>query len=772
MVKRLFTAASKSILFKLILSYTIICVFILSIFSSVTYNAILRKSVDAVNAISEQVVSQSFDITELLVLSDYRYFLYTFNNNADISNGLRSLYFDGLEMGRINRILRSSVASHPLLHSIYVYNGGLDVFFSNYSSVQPSDGFFDTDILGYINKDIGYEGFNIREAEINVFGNVSHENLISYIYRPSASVIVPSVMVINFDQRVLSETILNEIGVTGGNQFIINTEGIIVLHENNGLFGVNVRDDESFPFLGRILDSAEISGTFTFKHDKTTSLISFKKSRLLGWVFINMGDYNGLMENLSLSRDWIVITTLIFIAAGIFVSLFFGRSIYRPVYDLIKKIRRQGIETDATIALDEYAYLNQTFDEMTVNLAKANDALTEYLPKVKNEMLWRILNGDAGSVEETDQLIRQYGFPYGSFYYVVCVLIPDLPEGCKDIEQIRFASVNLAQDVLKNCFPLITCEKEMDRTILLIGLSDDKPENEAKLIECLEKVRRLIPAFLSFSISFAVSGIAEDITGIPTIYRNAVEAAEYKLIFGKNSLIRYETICAMKEKIFTYPVKIERDIINAVKIRKGETVSTLLKEFEKQVNTYSLEIFLHAWIKLVYALLQEASILIPSERDNFSERYNTFNKAAIHFSSSDEILGWINELLLKIIFTLSNFKKDKNDILIDEIKKFVENNFSKHELTIETIAEQVNLSINYVRSIFKNKTGESLSNYILSFRLFKAKEMLKLTKLPAKKIAQSAGFNESRYFYVVFKKHTGYTPDEYRKTANDDLYMR
>ncbi|MNR60822.1 Xylose operon regulatory protein [compost metagenome] len=51
------------------------------------------------------------------------------------------------------------------------------------------------------------------------------------------------------------------------------------------------------------------------------------------------------------------------------------------------------------------------------------------------------------------------------------------------------------------------------------------------------------------------------------------------------------------------------------------------------------------------------------------------------------------------------------------------------------------------------------------YRFAKAKDLLIQTDLPANRIGEMVGFENTNYFYVSFKKHCGKTPDHFRKQA-------
>ena len=76
------------------------------------------------------------------------------------------------------------------------------------------------------------------------------------------------------------------------------------------------------------------------------------------------------------------------------------------------------------------------------------------------------------------------------------------------------------------------------------------------------------------------------------------------------------------------------------------------------------------------------------------------------------------------------------------------------------------LSPNYVRTLFKEKLDISVSNYINDIRFKKVMELLLNTDIPANRIAEMVGLPAGGYFYTAFKKVAGVTPDEYRKKGS------
>lgn len=110
--------------------------------------------------------------------------------------------------------------------------------------------------------------------------------------------------------------------------------------------------------------------------------------------------------------------------------------------------------------------------------------------------------------------------------------------------------------------------------------------------------------------------------------------------------------------------------------------------------------------------------------------------------------------------------EDKNVDHINIIEDYIENHIFDTDLTVEKIYRAANLSRTYFNKIFKSAYGCTPIEYINRQRVKKAKFLLDIGIYTNEEISQLCGFNDVKYFYVVFKKLTGYTTGKYLKLAN------
>ena len=109
----------------------------------------------------------------------------------------------------------------------------------------------------------------------------------------------------------------------------------------------------------------------------------------------------------------------------------------------------------------------------------------------------------------------------------------------------------------------------------------------------------------------------------------------------------------------------------------------------------------------------------------------------------------------------------------DKIKlaiQYMQQNFERN-IVINELAGRYGMSPNYFSTMFKKETNQSAIAYLTNLRVQKAAWYLENTEESAVDISQRVGYEDSQYFFRVFKKTMGMTPlmyrKEYRKNASE-----
>ena len=87
----------------------------------------------------------------------------------------------------------------------------------------------------------------------------------------------------------------------------------------------------------------------------------------------------------------------------------------------------------------------------------------------------------------------------------------------------------------------------------------------------------------------------------------------------------------------------------------------------------------------------------------------------------------------------------------------------KKDWTLESMSSYVHLSPSYFQNLYKQIFGISATNDVIRARIANAKSMLSYSSHKISTVAEECGYKNVEHFIRQFKKHTGYTPNKYRK---------
>lgn len=102
---------------------------------------------------------------------------------------------------------------------------------------------------------------------------------------------------------------------------------------------------------------------------------------------------------------------------------------------------------------------------------------------------------------------------------------------------------------------------------------------------------------------------------------------------------------------------------------------------------------------------------------------------------------------------------------IQWVVEYINQKYSE-PISVQSIADFCGIDRSYLSKIFKYATGYTLQEYLIQFRIKKAKQLLKETALPVQHVSYSVGYNDPFSFSKVFKKQAGMSPTEWRQRGN------
>ncbi|MNI52977.1 Bifunctional transcriptional activator/DNA repair enzyme AdaA [compost metagenome] len=161
------------------------------------------------------------------------------------------------------------------------------------------------------------------------------------------------------------------------------------------------------------------------------------------------------------------------------------------------------------------------------------------------------------------------------------------------------------------------------------------------------------------------------------------------------------------------------------------------------------------------------SIMAPMLRDLYRNITAKFKSGStltteveefpIEFMTFQEQLAYIGDFTFEYVHAGQILHRTE----IMRAMQFIEKNL-KQRLTLEAIAEDVNLAPSYFSSLFKKTMNEGVISYINRKKIQLSLEMLNAQDYSLLELCEEVGIVNEGYFCKLFKEYTGETPKQYR----------
>jgi two-component system response regulator YesN len=262
-----------------------------------------------------------------------------------------------------------------------------------------------------------------------------------------------------------------------------------------------------------------------------------------------------------------------------------------------------------------------------------------------------------------------------------------------------------------------------------------------------------------------IGRIIDKMENIEKSYVEALEALNYRIIIGNNSMIKYDDINLPKKTQKDEIIEIDNKLKVYFLSGSQKIIQGIIDDiFEKEDTTMNLSInnireFAFSYISTILEILKELDIDIKALHVG---EYSIYEEI-FEIDTIPDIKNYIMDISYKVIDIINYYKSKKSNKLIDDITEYVKINFGDCELSLSKVANIFFVNPSYLSRIFKKEMGINFLDYLVKLRIDKAIILLNNIDLKAYEVGEKVGIPDSSYFSTCFKKYTGFSITEYKK---------
>lgn len=429
----------------------------------------------------------------------------------------------------------------------------------------------------------------------------------------------------------------------------------------------------------------------------------------------------------------------------------------------------------------DYSHLLDTTMNALKEIAKENeiiDQIKKSLPILRENFLIRLAEGfldHEAMMQEALYLDLQFN---NLFYTSILLEFDNSKELRNEIGTNRY-QINLykAMDIVYEELKDMSVWGFQDKNgclCFIIGFNREEGSIQYELYSKLESIKANILKRCMLITTIGIGCSVNRIEQIEISCQNAKQALDIKFLMGNNQIFFMSDLKALgTSQNEYYPYSIEEHIISKVKTIDHQGVSKCIKQIKEYFkNNYFNK--RHCYIVVLGIYMKCVQVLCEigvKDEDIVDLKINQF-KDVESYSTLEEILMWFETALLNIcnIIELTRIKGHQN--ILEHVRNYIKEKYCKEDLGLVEISKHVALSPSYLSAVFKKEMDITLSDYIISMRMEKAKELLCQTDLKINEIGISVGYNNPYYFSSSFKKYSGTSPSQYKIQIRDTSKQR
>lgn len=297
---------------------------------------------------------------------------------------------------------------------------------------------------------------------------------------------------------------------------------------------------------------------------------------------------------------------------------------------------------------------------------------------------------------------------------------------------------------------------EPKQTVILASIGEHDHSDTVK--ELGLTLMRKFPA--SLLVRIGLSGIHQGAMKLRDAYLQAEECVQFGWYEnGSRAAIDYASMRKDGDDGYN-PVKLlDKDMRPALQVLDIPRAEAVVEDWleELHLNRPSWRTLSEGSSRLFQLIVEEMSER-QAEAVDLSEKQ--IKLAPSLFADWRSYRSALQQAVGEQLQELKNVRQENR--AIETVKSFIQQHYTE-EMELQRLADIVYLTPSYLSKLFKTETGETITDYVISVRIDKAKEVLmRNPSMKTYEVGEQVGYPDPAYFNKVFKKVTGFTPKEYR----------
>ncbi|SFL16447.1 Helix-turn-helix domain-containing protein [Paenibacillus sp. 1_12] len=525
--------------------------------------------------------------------------------------------------------------------------------------------------------------------------------------------------------------------------------------------------------IAELHQSSASSGLYETNYGKNQVGVAFQRSSFNGWIYISVIPIE-LIRLESRKTGWIILATcVIMLLLAVVISLAGSQRMYAPIQRLYQSLFTNQDKERKRI--DEFHMINEGFVRMRTVQVQMADQIKNHMRQLEEYYVLKLVRGDITPSEMNERLGQLDANSNKWKRMGVLTIKIDTLKGTRysesDSELLLFAISNMVGELIPAHNRLMPIVVQSSQVTLIFDDPKSTEEFRTYMYAMAKKIQDEVGNYLSLRISVGISRSYGGLKDANRAYKEAMDALKYRVLFGQQTILHIDDVQPAHNVTTEYPKELERQIFDAIKMADREKIQSLLDPFFVEIsgqyhNYNDYQIAVTRFFVNLIRLLQESGVshleLLGGDPPLMEQLHA--------LSSVEDARNWFQSQIIEpVVSVYEDQRKTKYQTISQEVVRMIHDRYDT-DISLEACSNMLNYHPSYISKVLRQELGISFSDYLMQYRLNKAKTMLEDTEMKISEIAEKLRYNNSQNFIRSFRKLAGMTPGTYRAQFIEQQY--
>ncbi|MFD3445951.1 response regulator [Microbacteriaceae bacterium 4G12] len=388
---------------------------------------------------------------------------------------------------------------------------------------------------------------------------------------------------------------------------------------------------------------------------------------------------------------------------------------------------------------------------------------------LKQNFLDQILHGK--NIENLIDQAKRLGIRWDFPEFIVGVSFIDFSSlpgkyTLQDLPSIKNGILNIAEELAQNVKGLTPLLDKQEHLYIILNFRYTISQNIfEEYYRYLVNLQQRVKEYLKIDLTFLYS---ENIVRRPYVGSEIFKLREshYQVFYNDSSISRLHPDLRNEWNINSNELlkSLEDTLIRAYDNNDLPTIIKFIDDLEmfskeKCINPILLRENVERWISFMEV------------KGGSSIKNDDFIYFLKHSVKLKEVILLLKDKMTQLVSCLEDKQYDsRKKPKLQEIDQYIIEHLSEN-ISSADMANFLFLNPSYFSRYFKKLAGENFTDYIHRFKMKTAEKMLREKEVSIEIVASQLGYSDRTYFSKIFKKHTGYSPGEF-KSRKMETFIR